>query len=1124
MLKKEIQKFDPTKVPLQGSNIIEASAGTGKTYSITILVMRLLLEKNISINQILIVTFTKAAVAELEERIRKTIKSAFYYCKNNSYAIDENIKNLIENNREKGEVEKKLKEAVLFLDETHIMTIDSFCQKSINQNPIATNQIFGIEIQPDLSPYIKDLVNEFWRKYITTLEINILSKLINRKFDRDKIKNIISNYENGQILQKYNPEILYNFDIKLFEKINTEVENYETECQNITDEIENYYQLHKEELKSEIEKNRYAKKAFQDIVDDKKAFMNLVEEKYKSANYIEQTMPYIFQKLLEKDEFKSKANTKYKELENEILFYAIQECSKSLKKIKNKNNFLTYSDVIQNLHNSLHRENSEAIRNVLTQKYKAAFIDEFQDTDKLQYEIFNSIFQNEYPIFYIGDPKQSIYAWRKADLDTYFKAKSNVDNVYEMNVNFRSSASFINSMNDFFLPNPDFDTFHFGSEDNNIKYIPISSPTENKKGDLYQNNKLITKSIEIISLKNKGEIEKNTAKLVLDLLENENNFIKTAQETRRIKPSDIGILIRNKKEGIKIKKALTAYNIPSIVIDDNKILKSNDALNIYYILYAIHHSGLPNIYKALLCSYTKFTKEDILQLDSNTCISIFRDLNTVWKTKGIYACITHFVAQFQIKEKLIYEDRNDRAYTNIIQITEKLHKIQTRKNLNPLEMLDWLKKSYEGMTDTNDDESELRIENDDESVSIVTIHKSKGLEYKIVIAPFLDLNTKTGNWDYINFRDEQGNYVTESKDEISEKSEKLYSTQTEQENRRLIYVAITRAVYKCFVFRNKYYKNSSLTFFTNSIAEESPSIETTEILYLADKTRYTGTILNKPKPSTEDIDFQLLEQNWMRMSYSSLAFKSQTRQQLSEQKELSPYDDFIFSKLKKGSKTGNFLHSIFEKIDFHNAATWQKEIKNAIQLYDPTQQEYLSENINILLNHVLKTTLKIENEEFTLADIAPRNYISEMEFDFPIQKFNTYQLYELLREQYQINIKNIEGIEGMMTGKIDLIFKTNEKYYILDWKSNYLGNSLLDYSPHQLAIAMDENNYHLQYLIYSVALKKHMALKEPTIDFGSQFGGVFYLFLRGARAEKYYGVFYNKPSIDLLNEVEKMIS
>lgn len=197
---KQIKAFNASSVPLKGSNLIEASAGTGKTYSIAIMVLRLILEKTISVKEILMVTFTKAAVAELEERIRLFVREAYKVSLENkiSDATITEVADQAIRNSTRQEVQQLLKEAVLFLDETSVLTIHGFCQQTLTEFAFETNQLFGSETLNDIASLVESEVNKFWRENITTLHINLLGQLIEHGLKRADIVSVIKDHISGK--------------------------------------------------------------------------------------------------------------------------------------------------------------------------------------------------------------------------------------------------------------------------------------------------------------------------------------------------------------------------------------------------------------------------------------------------------------------------------------------------------------------------------------------------------------------------------------------------------------------------------------------------------------------------------------------------------------------------------------------------------------------------------------------------------------------------------------------------------------------------------------------------------------------------------------------------------------
>jgi len=1114
--------FKASEVPLSGSNLIEASAGTGKTYSIAILVLRLLLEKSISIKEILMVTFTKAAAAELEERIRLFIRSAYLVSKGGSIE-DTTITSLVKISIAKTSnknVAGLLKDAIIYLDETSVLTIHSFCQKTLSEFAFETHQLFGAELMQDTSELIETEVNSFWRKYVTSIPIELLTAMDNG-LSRDDIKNIVKTHLDGKSYHEFDPFQEYFLDAVLYDRtiknLNEIAIKYVAEQLILLQYIGDNTETHR----TKCTDNTYARRGLLHLVDNHQDFLNAVIEKRGSA-YI----PKLFQNILDRFDECEKCNTEkdncIQECLNAIYYLAIAEVTAGVKKFKLQNNKVTFDDFITNLHTALVKKDNIKLAGALQNKFKAVFIDEFQDTDKMQYEVFNKAFGGNTVLFYIGDPKQSIFAWRKADIATYFSAYNNAENCYGMNENYRSSEDYIKAMNVFFQPTPNFDTFHFGLNNQAITYIPVNSPADNTKGNLkFGDSNCIP--ISINEQPNKQVIEIAVTAQVIDLLTNEAYTIFKNNSARKILPSDIGILVRSNTEGNSIKAALAKYGIPAVTIGDAKVLESNEAQQVLYILEAMMDLSRSSINKALLCSFTGFGTSDILILDDEVPLELFKKYKASWDKDGIYNALTDFMTDFGVAEILLHNntENGERTITNLFQLKELLYKIQTIKNLSPTELISWLRRGIES-NDATGDEYEQRIENDEVCVKIVTIHKSKGLEYNIVLAPYLDIMERKKD-TFCSFKNEHGEYVNLRKDKLTSDQSLLFKQQAEQENRRLVYVAITRAVYKCFIFKNTsgQANPSTLSFFTTAITDfDNGLIEKCTDVEIAAGFFFKNIAPPVNIKTIAPVNFTLTHNNWQRMSYTMLAAETEKKSKTSTGNLGNEYDEFIFKQLTKGSKTGNMLHHILENINFSNNENWPIHIDNAIREFNPSLRNEFEPKLLEMLQQILEANITMGETSFTLEQVGFNDRIHEFEFDFPVDNFDTSALQAVATDTLNIHVKDRREIEGIMNGKIDMLFQCQGKYFILDWKSTFLGDTLAANAPDVLTEAMSENNYHLQYLIYTLATKKYLETRLPDFDYERDFGGVLYLFVRGMRKGTDYGVFNCKPSLEQIEQLE----
>ena len=1123
------QPFDAATVNLAGSNLIEASAGTGKTYSIAILTLRLVLEKKIPIQQILMVTFTKAAVAELETRIRQFMRNALKVSQG-ALINDETVTSIVQlsiNDEATGqhETERLLKEAVLFLDETAILTIHSFCQRVLTEFAFETRQIFGSEILTDLKAVLTDRVNAFWRKNITTLHTHLLRQLMNAGLSRKNLVEVMLNAMAGKSLVPATPlpddflsqkhqNVLYNSLSKMDKQIEL-----------ISSGIIRYITANASNIQAATEKNSHAKKNMGPLLDNPEAMLAAIMAG-RDKVYVQKVYPEILQEQEKIVALEKEKAIAIKIIISQVYKLAIQIIEVETELYKQQNNQLGFDDMITKLHEAVVTDKNSFLIRSLQDKYKAAFIDEFQDTDKMQYEIFNRLFGSASVLFYIGDPKQSIYAWRKADIFTYFKAGEEVGNNYGMNVNYRSSKPFIEAMNGFFLPKPDFDTFCFADETHQVNYITVDPPATSAKGALYK-SKRPSVPITIFENPSNATISQTVTAQIIQLLGSTDYTIEEKGKHRKIRPSDIGILVRKNKQAATIKQLLSKYGIPAVTIDDSKLLESDEARRLFYLLTAVIDINASGINRALLSPLTGFNAADILAMDDELAVNRFKNYQHLWEDEGVYVMLTRFVADYKVKQILLSEatQNGERIITNVLQLMELLHKMQIQKQFSMPELANWLKRGIEGM-EVEGDEFEQRVESDEEAVKIVTIHKSKGLEYNIVFAPFLDLVAST-NFEFITFRDTgSGDYLFAVTALVEPPQVQFTEKQLLQENRRLIYVAITRAVYKCYINKNTYSKfsQSALTPFITAlkqndhplIAFEMPPPLPVDYKYLTTATQITPAYL-------EAANFQLTEVNWRKLSYTYLDAGHTTAFTPNTAKGLDAYGEFIFKQLMRGANTGNLIHYIFERIDFADAAYWPAIIAGALKRFMPNAPGVYAVSLLEMLHHVTGTQINFAGSAFSLTKLQRGKRLNELEFDFNVAPFNPEALNSLASPEAPFRVRYAKELEGIMNGKIDLFFEYDGKYFLLDWKSNFLGDQPRDYSTENIHAAMTASNYHLQYLIYTLAVKKYLQLRLPGFNYATHFGGVIYLFVRGVRKDSDKGIFAHRPNEKLIDALEGLL-
>lgn len=1124
MRKNRFEKFDVSNVLLEGKNLVEASAGTGKTFSIGILVLRLVLEKNIPIDKILLVTFTNNAVAELEERLRLFVKEAHDYAIYNKevkeFISSVVVKAFLISGRE--QVKQRLKDSLLFLDQLSVMTIHGFCQQTLTNQAFETGQLFGSELVTTMDDIYEHYVNEFWRKYVNTLPVELFRVLREEaQFATGSILEVVKNHFAGKEYFRYQKDntyqLLTNEVLNNFEVISQQ------EKQN-SEHFAKYIESHRENIRKDMLSNATAKKYVAnlespDVMWDYISKALKDEKKYITKVFSTELLSFFDAQNKMKEDARKYLNS----FLNDIYYFALFKIVPAINTHMRDAGIVSFDGLIRNLYNAIKGSNQQKIVNELLAKYQAVFVDEFQDTDKLQYEIFKTAFHTNTILFYIGDPKQSIYAFRQADINTYLAAYKDVDRLYSMNTNYRSTQRFVSSLNRFFLPTPDFDTFLFANHEAPIHYVEVEAQTQPVENDFfYGKDKLVP--LTILNYRKNNEIIESLAEKVLELLSDRN--YKLGNES--IKPSDIGILVSGNKFGKEVKSALNRKNIPAIVLNDEKVMQSPESASLYHVLRAMHNPTPENINTGLLNQFTGKSASEITSYKKEQLIALFRDYKAQWESKGINLAISAWMKDFGIREYLINPDTENglRIISNLDQLKELLIKTEYLQRMNPDELLDWMKRAKD-LELLDEDESVIRLENDADSVTIITIHKAKGLQYKLVFVPQADLSIRKAQNQNLVSLYQNGDYILIPGNQMDNNQVAAWELQQRQEKRRLLYVALTRGVYAAFVYKSDFYNNNStLTDFFEAIKNDDlinigqPEKEedtNTHVRYLQEDFKYAV-------PSSIHSALDLQYPNWQFMSYSALTPEHRYALPLIQEESDLDYDKFVFEKLRKGNITGTMLHEILEKIDFQAKENHIYHIQKAVERYASSNAELYKQYLPQLLQHVLEAKIFTGDKSFQLNEIPSAQQLHELEFDFPVNRFDTLSVINLCR-QYGIDVSVLYRSEryGMMNGFIDMFFEHEGKYYVLDWKSNYLGNSIVSYTGASLQDAMTENNYHLQYIIYTLAVCKYLRQRLSTFDYDQQFGGVIYCFVRGMRSEAQSGIFFAKPDGVFVEKLENLL-
>jgi len=1215
--------FHLLEAPLVGINLIEASAGTGKTWNICGLYLRLLLERKLEVNQILVVTFTIAATAELRTRIRNRLFDTLQHLSATPPSPpDPFIAELIQvlatrRNHTREELRQCTEKALMNFDEAAIFTIHGFCQRALSNTAFASGQAFSVDLIPDESDLRMEVVQDFWRKHVAHAAITpeLAAYLIAQK-DSPSTFDALLRRRLGKPLAEYrwlkNDSPANEASATNFSGFQSAFEAAQKEWRSTRTDV---VHLLNESLGS-LNKNSYKEKSIRAAA----AEYDYLLETYnpiaamRDRSKLDLLRASILKKrttgknITPQHRFFELAETLLMEYENletaleharlRLLRQFLEEAPDTVRQRKRERRLASFDDLLFKLHNALTSDQYPWLGDLLRQRFPAALVDEFQDTDPLQYQIFETLYNGQDNTLYmVGDPKQAIYRFRNADLHSYLRAKERAKNAFTIGHNQRSTDGLIHAVNRLFqanskafiLPGLTFTPAGIGEK------RPATFVDQTITADL------APLCVWQLPTATDGHLDRKdamhratqaTANEIARLLQSakDNALLIDGQA---LQAGHIAVLVRTHRQGSEIKRALSALNVGSIEHAQTSVFSSLDAEEIERVLCAIWiPSSLPLLRAALSTEIMGFDAHAIAALTDDsgllhTHVERFAEYRHCWLKHGISTLFRKMLRNENVSARMLVRPDGERRLTNLLHLSELLHQASALHPL-PDSLLRWLQtqRAEANAGNHTEDAAQLRLESDQNLVQILTVHKSKGLEFPIVFCPFLwdGRRQNTTASEGREYHDDDGRTIISFHPDAydDETIDANIRTESDAEDLRLIYVALTRAVYRCYVSAGCYRSTRSSQKTTQShtsllnwlaagqgltveewrngerkqmtaaeieaawqtLAQNSQGhitlVPLTEQLTpaspLADETHLMLALTAQPAPG--HIPF-----GWRINSFSGLTRGATHDNAASDHDMMSassrearhdggtniPDNDILH--FPKGSKAGLCLHKIFELCDFVDDSRWRSAIDMALSAY-PQDGVHSTENLTAMLEKMLHDVLSTPLvDDIVLKNLRHDQRLNELGFYLPAAGFSAERLSRTMNHHgYLAAPMQYSEMDTYLKGFIDLVFEHDGRYYILDWKSNYLGDHASDYDAAALQEAMHDNAYYLQYLLYTVALNRYLALRVPNYDYDTHFGGVFYLFVRGVRPDwknadgTSSGVFFDRPNKNAIADLDQLFA
>ena len=1407
--------FKPEQLNLAGfdldkSSMIEASAGTGKTFTISNLVVRLLIEglKNgnhtepLDIENILIVTFTNAAASDLRARVLQKIhesRISFDQIKNGIKTIEDFespfkdiaikcFEKYLENTIDAIDVDKLKDTASVFsrlltraernIDRASISTIHSFCNKALNQiYSFEAGRAFNVNLTQDISLEQKEAKLAVWRSLFYNdngFDRDLLLNLLGfTDPEGDTLKNAVKAIEKVRLIDPN--ECYYGFSVKSYyeEGVKKLQKTPDERLKYLLDTAKDLYSDFENDFFSKLESLKEYKDQIISFADGNtvpgslyelspggsfysnpfnkglpcKNFLNLLvstlnNDSADTINYItsfnsidkivalsEIGSDEHFFKVKKGGEFKDSQKVRdFEEIVKDLISASFEVITEiELIKLElttlvainvilktdelcERDNVISNDEVLRQLavalNNNKDKSRGDVLSSLLRKRYPVAMIDEFQDTDPVQFAIFSKLYLNQEAIdesshcYLIGDPKQSIYAFRGTDINSYNKAKElilgNKGNVYTLNTNYRSCQNIIKGVNEIFYEyeEPKTQESSEGSFSNiesqnseeslSEKKVQIDYPYVKNPFDYYNNSgkegyldsKIHFEPVNFSDKANSvrfyfkddsskeipicnyirevsfadsqetpkandyyGEIAKFVALDVKRCLL-EGKIFENGEE-RDVKPSDITILVNDAKENSFIQDALKKQSIQSVYFSDKEsVINSEDknynitvteeAANVIYLMEAMCDStNSPKVNRLLGSSLLRLSSEKFLdsiksdKLDSE--ITLLRACRDSWEKYGFITAFSQYIYQHDLLCTILETDGGERSLSNYFQIAEIVQSVNSKVVGSNAQLL-WFKELVlNNKGELSEDVTKKHLESEQSLVKVMTIHKSKGLEFPIVFTPyesgFMALKSKDSAI-YYDPDSKQVSYALDRENKINGKTVKdLVEVAALQEQERLLYVALTRAklanfitLPSCVSLERKPYQSplkkliSLVSKDDSADSKGKPSkrtakkskdkeveIDTTKDVVVADPQPTLKAVENPElfkKLETVELDESIKVQNSISQdcsvssldkgavdnsftvtSYSAITSGAHNDMFASsaDEKETSVEDgdsddskdkDLINFNFAKGSTAGSFLHKLMEIVLAKDDV--DKADKDSLYNFVNSQLKYdfyhlvskpgddedtknekivaLSQWLYDILNANLLPKAK-DGNQVKLSNLKALDCARELDYFLPCKDFKVRVLNGICHDFYESEVKAFEltsipelpdlkksNFKGFMNGSLDLVAKfvteTGPKFYMIDYKSNYLGNSYSRYTQQKILKSIFESRYDVQILFYSLALYRFLKTSLPNFSYENDFGGVMYLYLRGMNSfdARSSGQFYVKPSEALIERLDKLFN
>lgn len=1213
-------RLDVLSFPLRGSRLIEASAGTGKTYTIAALYLRLVLGhggdasflRPLTPPEILVVTFTDAATKELRDRIRARLTEAADAFR---AAVDEPAEDaLLQALRASYPVvdwprcAHRLQLAAEWIDEAAVSTIHGWCNRMLREHAFDSGSLFTQKLETDQSELFAEAVRDYWRSHCYLLTPAQASQMAKWWNGPEALQHELKKLSRHTALLSAGcaPQTAL---VQAAAERERQLASLKAPWPGWLDEVRTI--LDKAVDSKQVDGRKLQRRYYSDWLEalgewaagatdwpelSETAWLRLstdgLNEIWKGGSPPEHpafaavaALPELLRQL---------PNARPDILCHASAWVALRFTAEQTRRAE-----IGFDDLLTRLDTALDGPGGLRLAELIRRQFPVALIDEFQDTDPVQYRIFDRVYEiaanrADVATILIGDPKQAIYGFRGADIHTYLQVRVATDGRhYTLGTNFRSTHAMVSAVNRMFhqaeerAEGAGAFLFRDAVGNNPLPFDAVAAKGRSQHFviDGERSAALRCWYVESEDAGNKDACVRRLAEAsaaeIARLLtlgqKGRAGFEGSDGELRPVQSGDFAVLVNTGREASAVLSALTRLGVRSVYLSDQEsVYQSAQALELWSWLGACAAPEDGCLLRAALATASLGLGWDDLEHLNHDEIAWearvlqFRDYRQCWRRQGVLPMLHRLLHDFSVPRRLIAAG-NERALTDVLHLAELLQ--QASALIDGEHAL--IRHLVEQLEDAGQqgDERKVRLESDTELVKVVTVHKSKGLEYPLVFLPFpwacrvLKVDDLPLQW-----HGDDGRLRLAL--EPDEDARKLSDRERLAEDLRKFYVALTRAQHVTWVgYANPEsgktpielsapgYLLASGASLAGSLAEalEMQRANSVDIVVESRPTGISSRYVSDGEARTFTVRGPLQlprHPHWWIASYSAMqqveSVDGGLAMQPAKVATTAAEDIYVESHeaddtakvdkaltvsalvglhgFPRGAEAGSFLHGLFE---WAATAGFGRVVERPEPLNDQIARRCVLRGWDRWINTLTSWLPAYLAEPFPLHGATPFRlstlvtYKAELEFWFAVDGASTQRLDELVTTHTLGGVVRPriapKQLNGMLKGYIDLVFEHEGRYYVADYKSNSLGAGDDAYSAEALRDSVLKHRYELQYVLYVFALHRLLKSRLVDYDYERHVGGAVYLYLRGTAATS-RGLHFERPPQVLIEALDSLFS